>query len=46
MSTVNAHAATPPGEPPAPTTVERRDPGPHDVAQSFVRLLPRLGDLP
>ncbi|MEE1765237.1 hypothetical protein [Streptomyces sp. SP18BB07] len=46
MLTVNAHAATSPGEPLAPTMAERRDPGPHDVAQSVIRLLTRSGDIP
>jgi hypothetical protein len=46
MFTVNAHAAASPGEPLAPVIVERRDPGPHDVAQSAVRLLTGLGDMP
>ncbi|KPI22730.1 hypothetical protein OV320_1427 [Actinobacteria bacterium OV320] len=46
MLTVHAHAAPSPGEPLAATTVERRDPGPHDAAQSIVRLLTRMGGMP
>jgi hypothetical protein len=46
MFTVDAPAAAPPGGPLAPTTVEYRDPGPRDVAQSVVRLLTLLGAMP
>ncbi|MFM9700420.1 hypothetical protein [Streptomyces europaeiscabiei] len=46
MFTLDAHAATSSGEPLSPTTVELRDPGPHYVAQSAVRLLTRPGAMP
>ncbi|MEV2231897.1 hypothetical protein AB0H69_25500 [Streptomyces phaeochromogenes] len=46
MFTLNAHAATSPGELLVPTTVELRGPGPRDVAQSVVPLLTRPGALP
>ncbi|MEU9309344.1 hypothetical protein [Streptomyces sp. NPDC048256] len=46
MLTVHAHAAPSAGEPLAPATVERQGPGPHDVAQSVLRLLTRLGAMP
>ena len=46
MSTVDAHATTPPGEPLAPTMVERADPCPRDAADSVVRLLTRPGAMP
>ncbi|MFH0176490.1 hypothetical protein ACIA6D_29880 [Streptomyces cacaoi] len=46
MFPVNAHADTSPGEPLAPTTLECLDPGPHEVAQSVIRLLTRRGAMP
>lgn len=46
MLNVIAHAATSPGEPPTLTVAERRDSGRRDVAQSVLRLLTGLGDMP
>ncbi|MER5430094.1 hypothetical protein [Streptomyces sp. NPDC002588] len=46
MYTVNAHADTAPGDPPARTTGDCRDRGHHEVAPSGIRLLTRPGAMP
>ncbi|NEA64020.1 hypothetical protein [Streptomyces sp. SID12488] len=46
MFTLDAHAATSPGEHFVPTTVKRRGTGSHKAAQPIIRHLTRPGAMP